>query len=1030
MHISFVRSVLAAVTLSLVGAPLLDDASAQYFGRNKVQYEGFDWQVLETEHFDVYHYEAEHEAAVQSGRMLERWYSRLSRILDHEFRGRQPVVLYANHPDFEQTNATFGQIGEGTGGLTEPLKRRIVLPLGASLKESDHVLGHELVHAFQFDLAGIGPEATAAPVGLRMPLWFIEGMAEYLSIGSKDAFTTQWMRGAIQDTALPDWGDLDNQRRYFPYRYGHALLAYVGGRWGDDAIGQLLKTATRAPSMRQAFTGVLGIPTDTLIADWHGSLKEQQGPVLEATQSPDVLGRALASEEASETEQNLGPSLSPDGDLMVFASERNLFSIELFVMNTETGEIVRKLTETARDPHFESLQWLSSTGAWSPDGERFAVAAVTKGDPVIAVFDPRTGAKLEEVRVPQVGEIFNPTWSPDGRRIAFSAQIAGFTDLYVLNVESGEVRRLTEDKYADLQPSWAPDGSGIALVTDRYGSDLDQLHVPDYRLALADPSTGEMEPIPVFEEGKHINPQWGPGGRDLYFVSDRNGVANVYRLDRRSGDVHQVTNLKTGVSGISGLSPAVSVARESGRAAVTVHGEGSFVFDIYMIEDEATLAGTPVTEVDALASLNPAQLPPEERSLNRVDELLADEDLGLPDPVTFRTHDYNPALSLDFIGRPNLAVGTNEFGTFVGGGGSAFFSDMLGNRNLSTLVQVNSSAGEVLNSTAAFGTYVNRSGRWDWGVQAGQIPLISRQRAGGFVGPNTIVIQDLFFWQINREATGLVEYPFHRSLRAEFSAGVRNTDFAARVREIFVTPNGQVLQENERALTELDTLSSVNTAQASAALVYDNTVFGATAPMLGQRYRLEVTPRVGDVSYYSALADYRKYFLPFRPFTLAFRGIHLGRYGGDADDFRLGTYFIGSPSLVRGYDVGFGDFSNCDLVTGVCPGFEELSGSRIAVFNAEARLPVLGGIGLIPAANVPPIDLLAFYDAGTAWNRDTEPEFLGGNRTVFDAAGVGARINLFGFAIFEVDYAYAFDRQDDQGQLGDWVWDFSVTPGF
>ena len=85
---------------------------------------------------------------------------------------RQPLVLYASHPEFEQTNVIEGQIDEGTGGVTEGLQRRIVLPIAASLKETDHVLGHELVHAFQYDILG----QEAGP----MPLWFIEGMAEYL----------------------------------------------------------------------------------------------------------------------------------------------------------------------------------------------------------------------------------------------------------------------------------------------------------------------------------------------------------------------------------------------------------------------------------------------------------------------------------------------------------------------------------------------------------------------------------------------------------------------------------------------------------------------------------------------------------------------------------------------------------------------------------------------------------------------------------------------------------------------------------
>ena len=115
--------------------------------------------------------------------------------------------------------------------MTEGLQRRIVLPIAASLKETDHVLGHELVHAFQYDILG----QEAGP----MPLWFIEGMAEYLSLGPRDTQTAMWLRDAAREDRLPSITDLDNPR-YFPYRFGHAFWAYVTGRWGDAVIGQVM----------------------------------------------------------------------------------------------------------------------------------------------------------------------------------------------------------------------------------------------------------------------------------------------------------------------------------------------------------------------------------------------------------------------------------------------------------------------------------------------------------------------------------------------------------------------------------------------------------------------------------------------------------------------------------------------------------------------------------------------------------------------------------------------------------------------
>src|SRR5215510_10548666 len=150
--------VLAAVAWIASGIPL----EAQYFGRNKVQYERFDFKVLATEHFDVYYYPEEEAAVRLAARMAERWHARLTRLLQHELQGRQPVILYAAHPHFEQTNI-LGEIGEGTGGVTESGRRRVILPFAGGLAETDHVLGHELVHAFQYDIAS-GTDSRGRPI--------------------------------------------------------------------------------------------------------------------------------------------------------------------------------------------------------------------------------------------------------------------------------------------------------------------------------------------------------------------------------------------------------------------------------------------------------------------------------------------------------------------------------------------------------------------------------------------------------------------------------------------------------------------------------------------------------------------------------------------------------------------------------------------------------------------------------------------------------------------------------------------------
>src|SRR5881396_4352971 len=130
---------------------LATPAAAQYFGQNKVQYRSFNFQSIQTEHFDIYYYPDERGGALDAARMAERAYARLSRVLHHKFQSRKPIILYASHTDFEQTNAIEGDLGEGTGGVTEFFKHRMVLPFTGSYADLEHVMQHEMVHQFQYD---------------------------------------------------------------------------------------------------------------------------------------------------------------------------------------------------------------------------------------------------------------------------------------------------------------------------------------------------------------------------------------------------------------------------------------------------------------------------------------------------------------------------------------------------------------------------------------------------------------------------------------------------------------------------------------------------------------------------------------------------------------------------------------------------------------------------------------------------------------------------------------------------------------
>jgi Tol biopolymer transport system component len=992
-----VRALLIVVSL-LAGSA---DAGAQHFGRNKVEYVDFDFKIFETQHFSVYHYSSEEEAARIAARMAERWYARLSRVLGHELRGRQPLILYGSQPEFAQTNVVNGFLGEGIGGVTESARRRIVMPFAPTLAETDRILGHELTHAFQFDMA------RRYRGGLTWPLWSIEGLAQYLALGADDVETGMWLRDAVRSDLLPD-KQRDAARKFSPYRYGHAFWAYLAGRFGDQVVADILKARDGGGALHRRIRLVTGTELDQLYEDWRTAAYARYG--LAESAAAAVKPSRLLSGTAS-GRLYLGPSLSPDGRKVVFFSEKDRLSLDLFLADTASGTITRKLATTAAAMRFESLQAIRSSGSWSPEGDQFAFGAVENGQPALVLLDMTGGREERQVRLPQFGQVFTPSWSPDGRTIAFSALEGGVTNLYTYELATKRLRKLTDDAFADLQPEWSPDGRRLAFVTDRFSSDLASLDFGVCQLAILDVASGEVTRVPVLLDRRHGNPQWSPDGRSLYFVADTDGASNVFRLEVASSSVHRVTDVATGVTGLVPTSPALSVARSAPVLAFSVYRKGKYELEIR--RGEPLLAGEPLPPGAPAGAI---AMPAMERADGVVRQLLADPAFGLPEADALAPRAYVPNLFLEAMGPPYISSGGGPFGTFVRGGGSLLFSDVLGERKLAMFAQV----GNRLRDFALGLRFVNRERRWNWGAVAEVQPSVRRlPRTHTDLSAAAVTRETHYFERTQLRFAGIVAYPLDQARRFEVEAGARHTIYrrsvSATVRSL---RDGSLL---DRSTAEVFGGMPATVGEVTAAYVRDTAIVGPTSPILGVRSRFEVTSTFGDLSATRVLLDHRRYMMPVRPYTLAARLVHLGQYGPDAADVRLLPTFLGSRQFLRGY--GWNSLRCQPNTSGECGAFEELLGSRLLVANLELRAPLTGVRSRDLRYGPVPLEGFVFADSGLVWARSADFAARGGRRLV-SSIGAGVRVNAFGFPL-----EFSAVRATDFPSRG-WSFDFSFRPGF
>ena len=1073
------RGLAVAAVLAAAAAPMTARAQ-EYFGQNQVQYNHFDWHVLETEHFLIYYYPEERQATVDAARMAERSYARLSRVLDHQFREKKPLILFSSRTDFGENNVT-GDLGEATGGVTEALRHRMLLNFTGDYRSFEHVLTHEMVHAFQYDIfargkAGAGLQTLAQ---VNPPLWFAEGMAEYLSLGPSTPLTRAWMRDAALNGKIPTMDQLTNQPdRFFPYRFGHSFWTYVGKRWGDASIGQIMNAAPSV-GIDRAFKRELGESLDDIGEEWKEWVQTSQLPSIARLQRPRSFAQPLLTEKKSGGEIFLAPALSDDGKYIVFLSNgsfaRGEVFIDLWLGDAQTGKRITRLVKSTTDPNFEELRLLYSQSAFSPDGKLLAFTAQREGKDVLYLLDVKSRREIRRFDLPVQG-VTGPSWSPDGKRLVFSCSDGGLTDLCMVDVDGSAFHRLTNDRFGDLQPQWSPDGKTIAFATDRGDSaSFTLLRFPKWRVALYDVASGTISVVPG-QAGLNINPQWAPDGKSLAYVSDRTGIANLFLYDFTTREHYQLTNVVGAVSAITEYSPAISWARRADRLAFTYYENGDYT--IWSVNNPRGLrrqpyrdslpaqpapvvadASSPATMdggvaaaggVPAAADSTPgghvysyrsagtiaihdgtdsSATDAPERSTVSIAALLDSASLALPDTTKFHDEPYKVRFQPDYVARPSIGYTPDNYGRNVFGGTTVILSDMLGNNRLALSGEVNGRIAEA----RLFAGYTNLSNRWQYSTGISQLPYYFLS-ADAYTPPDENGTQrenQEITTFITRQAYGITMYPLNRFTRFEIGGGFNNIDRRRWFISRKMTDN--IISDPFRQdSTRKD--PSLNYVDGQFAFVSDNTLWGYTGPLSGRRYRLQVSPVVGSISWVEYLADYRRYDpIIFDYLTLATRFYTSLSVGPNETEF---PKYIARPDFVRGYDRNSAFYMSCPLIGANSTNCSavQLLGSRVAVANAELRFPLVRRfeLGLLPIA-LPPLDGLFFYDAGVAWSRGQSLSLrrpaeydMSQQRYPLRSYGFGLRLNLFNYAVVRWDYAIPLDQQGSR--KGFWTW--SLWPSF
>ncbi len=574
---SVFRAAAVLTACAVLWAAWPGSVQAQYFrfGKNRVQYDAQAWSYVQSRHFDVYFYEGGYYLADFTAKAAEEAYAQVADLFQHQISDRIALIVYQSHNDFAVTNvAALPSYSEAIGGVTELFKNRIVVPFTGDYRDFRRVVHHELVHAVLNDMfyGGSIQAIIQNNIQLRLPGWFNEGLSEYAALGW-DTQSDMYVREAVLEDDLAPIPYLDG---YFAYRGGQSVWDYVAEQYGREKIGEILQRLRMTRSVEASFKRATGLSLEELSERWQKTLREIHFPELVAREDLDEIARPILTRKNAGY-YNTSPALSPKGDRVAYISTRSgLFDV--FIASANDGQILRKLIDGQVSSAFESLRILTPGLTWSPDGEHIALAVKSGPADAIAVVDVNTG-KAAHYRVPDVDQILTVAWSPQGDKIAFEGSMDAQSDIYVLDLTTHETVNYTNDLFSDHEPAWSPDGRALVFHSDRgsytqpgrYRTDTFEMVEYDYgqfdlyRLRLDQP---HLERLTFNEVWDEESPRFGADPDRLLFISDRNGIRNLYEKDLVTGDERPLTDVVMGII-------QVALSADGQKAALVSLREGT-----------------------------------------------------------------------------------------------------------------------------------------------------------------------------------------------------------------------------------------------------------------------------------------------------------------------------------------------------------------------------------------------------------------------------------------------------------------------
>ncbi len=891
-----------------------------YFGKNRIRYDDFKWRIYTTDHFEIYYYPEIEPHLERVTSYAESAYQLVSSDLKHDLAFKVPLVLYKTQSEFQQQNIEPSELPEGVLAFAEPYRNRMVLPIDEPSDALYRLITHELTHIFEFDII---PRSL---LRRGLPLWVDEGLADYMT-SYWQPFDLMSVRDAAIADIIPPMSDFQGVQfadGRLPYNLGHAAFEFIESRWGKEGLRQFLFALRKAVigGGESAYEEAFRLKPEEFDEQFAKYLKDRFKPFRDKERPADY-GRNLAPKrDKTPFVAVISIEPSPSGDLIaVAAGNRKEQELDIILLSTKDGRVVSNLTSGFnKDRGYEyigspggfrnnAVSWMS----WAPAGDRIGYFARTEESKSLILQNVVNGKIERRIELKSVDSPESPDISPDGREVAFAALRGATADIFIVNIDSAEVRNVTSDGFGDYAPTYAPDGKSLIYIARVSGNDkLFQLDLASGKRTQLTFGTHDDGGVQFVDADTLVFPSTAV---DPNLALDpevaRNGnIYNIWTLSLKTKELKQFTDTLTG-----NVSPVVLRDQKGAKIAFVTYYKSEY--GIHTLSREEPLHTVATADFGSAEAGPPIDFqPPISHTLVK---------------SNIKTKGTFEKLFLE--GRPPVAVGVTSGGDLFGGT-QVTFTDVLGDK------QFNIFASSVSQYRTMSFSYTNLSRRLQYALQAySQTQFYYGNDAGTLYAAQYGYLDrdQAIGTQSSKGGTAFGIYPFNRYARVELSAGLLNFS------QGYNDPGLQQVADEYQQQQYGRTLFSNGTfLPLGVTFVQETTVFREYGPLAGNTVRLgyEYAPPAGNLlSRQSLDGDVRYYMRLATNGVLAFRARGYKSWG----EFPGYVYFGGNSEL-RGYD------------------YLEFLGNKAFFTNVELRFPlieaaltplgVLGGLRGVAFANL------------------------------------------------------------------------------